>query len=219
MAKREKPPYRTFDEWHAQLPKKEQETLKPYRDKLLRLYGKQSTTDIGWWHAMGVCLDRLLPGCRNRDGASFIELIADKLEPGRNRETKRLTVMLYRCRSFATKYGAAEVRDLKAKIAAGQITTDHVTYLLSVNKSNSKTRDSLLSDAVENRWSANQLRRAIQDDRQALSKCGGRRPEPRTTTNPAIAARDIIVQARRWSACHTEYFGRRGLLTKPPQVG
>lgn len=186
--------------------------LKPRLDELLRLYRKPRTRDIGWWHAVGVCLNDLVPSDCRKYGLS-IESIADKLKPGRDRNTKKLTVFLYRFRDFAVKYRKSDVRKLEAKIQAGEISADHVTYLLSVNQSNSKTRQTFLDEAVKHVWSANRLRRAIQDDKlEGLTKCGGRRPKPRTTINPAIAARDIVVQARRWTTCHKEYFANDGLL-------
>lgn len=195
----------------------QRKALQPRLDELLRLYREPRTTDLGWWHAVGVCVNDLLPSDRREYGLS-IESIADKLKPGRDRNTKKLTVFLYRFRDFAMKFRKTDVRKLEARIRAGQISADHVTYLLSVNRSNSKTRQTFLDEAAKNGWSANRLRRAIQDDkRQGLSKCGGRRPQPRTTTNPAIAARDIVVQARRWSTCHDQYFGNSGLLKKLPK--
>jgi len=195
----------------------ERKALQPRLDELLRLYRKPRTRDLGWWYAVGVCVKDLLPSDRRGYGLS-IESIADKLKPGRDRNTKRLTVFLYRFRDFAVKFHKADVRKLEAKIRAGQITADHITYLLSVNDANSKARQEFLDEAVKNGWSANELRRAIQDDKlEGLTKCGGRRPRPRTTTNPAIAARDIVVQARRWNTCHDQYFANDGLLIAIPK--
>ena len=89
--------------------------------------------------------------------------------------------------------------------------------LLTLEKSSRKARAKLLAECVANGWSTNELKRRIQGKKKHLSSFGGRKSHARTTSNPALAARDIIVRAMGWAECFKSYFEiPDGPLAKSP---
>jgi hypothetical protein len=209
----------TFGKWWNGLPPETREVLRPHRDRLVRAFRKPRKDDLRWWYEVGQSVQELFPRNDRRHGKGFMELLADMIEPGRDSTKKSLITYLYRFREFAQKCDRREVADLAAKVRNGLITTCHVTFLLTVTDKNTKTRGEFLAECLKHGWSANELKRQVQNDRIGLTSHGGRRSKARTASNPAVAARDLVVRTRGWKACHQAYFKARSApLRKLPKV-
>jgi hypothetical protein len=161
-----------------------------------------------WWWRVGKEINALFEE-ESRYSASLMELLADALQPDRKKEQKGPVTLIYQIRKFAQTYPTqSQAQRLAKHCAAGRMTLQHVRFLLTVDpERNSKTRGAFLKECLAQRWPANELYRRIQDDKRAFIRFGGRRPQVRTTTNPALAARDIAVRARAWEASLEAYFG------------
>lgn len=203
------PARKIFDEWIKSQPKSRHAQLERSRDRLLLLFRTPRRNDLIWWYDIGVCVLKIFPPEDKHYGDRFMELLANLVKPERDPAKKTIVTELYQCREFARKCDREEARQLAAKVRQKVISRQHVAYLITVDEEdNTKTRDTFLDECVWYGWSTHELQREIQDDRRpGLTRFGGRRPRARTTSNPAIAARDIVVQARAWIARHDQYFG------------
>ena len=150
-----------------------------------------------------------------------MELIADVLEPGRDPSQKSTVTRLYVYRSFAERCDKGEARALAKMVNRGELTAQHVAYLLTVEPgSNSKTRAQLLAACLKNGWGANELRRQIQSNkRHGPGSAGGRRFKARPTTNAAVAAREVIRATDILIDMLNTYFSHKGApLQKLPKT-
>ena len=205
------PQYGTFDDWLEQQPQQERGKLCRLRDELVRLFGNPRRSDIRWWRAVGTCVVKLFPAADKRRGQGFMEVLGDVAQPRRDRSQKSIITFLYWARELAQKLSREEVADLGKKVRAQQITMTHVINLLSIDDTNNtQSRAQFLRACLREKWSANRLKREIQGDRRHLTSFGGRRSTVRTSTNPAVAAREMIVRSESWAACCRQYFLVKG---------
>jgi len=201
----------TFEQWLEQQPKGKRHSLGQIRDRLVGLFRDPQRDDIRWQYKVGQYVLQIFPVDDQRRGQGCMEMLGDLVEPGRDRAKKSIISNLYAWRSMAVRCSPEEVKDFAAKVRAGVLRPQHVAYLVSVDAENNSTpRAKFLRECVKHSWSANQLRREIQADRKCLTSFGGRPTQPRTKSSTALAARDIIVRARGWVACHQQYFEGRG---------
>jgi hypothetical protein len=202
---------KTLNQWLQGLDSAPKKLLRPVKSTLLRSLWRASAEDrqdLMWWWRVGKEINALFEDDLHYS-ASLMELLADALQPDRNEEQKGPVTLLYQIRKFAQVYSTEkQVRRLAEHCATGDISLQHVRFLLTVDSTrNSKTRDAFLKECLAKKWPANALYRRIQDDKRAFIRFGGRRPQVRTTTNPALAARDIAVRAEAWEASLEAYFG------------
>lgn len=214
--KNSKPKPQTLDEWLRSLPTSTAQRARQHRTRLKRLFRNPSRDDVTWWYRVGECLVGLSDASEGNYGVGLIELMADEIEPGRDPAKKSIITELYLYRDLARHLSSAEVGELAKKIEEGVIFARHVAILAGLD--DKVQRDNLLEKCVQNRLSANELRRQVQNLRGPAG-FGGRRPKPRTKSNRELAARDIVVQARRWEACFKPYFkAYRAPLASLPRV-
>jgi hypothetical protein len=196
-----------FGEWLAKQPVGRRSKLRRAKDHLLALFQEPKKGDIRWQAKVGTCLLRFLPPGGKRQDIGVIPMLADLVLPGRNPAEKSILTSLFLWQSMAKRCTPAEIRDYAAKVRAGTVTSQHVAYLVSViRKANKTTRAQFLRKCISEGWSANRLRREIQNDRLQLVSFGGRHYQPRATSSPSLAAWEIVTRARAWMACYERYF-------------
>lgn len=210
-------PHENLERWLEQQAPKQVPVLRRARDRLASLFRDPQRCDVAWWYAVGQCVLTLFPPSDQRRGRGFMEMLGDVAEPGRDRSRKSVISFLYWARELAVKLGRAEVADLGRKVTTGTITVTHVLNLLAVDeKNNTHSRSWFLRECVKRQWGANQLKREIQGDKRSFASYGGRHAIVRTTTSPAVAARETVVRSTAWAACCRRHFLDRGApLARP----
>ncbi len=203
--------YKDIGAWVNAQPKSGQARLKIALSELRRLFKSPQHDDLCWWHRVGKRMLVLQPKEDRRYGSSVVELIADHVEQGREREDKRTPNRLYRTRDFAEKYSWREAQKLDRERRNGLLAPLHVTALVSLDDKG--LRDELLERCLEERWSGQRLRREIQNVVGRKRSSGGLSPIPPADASPGVALRDTSILARRWMTNYEAWFvGKRAPL-------
>lgn len=198
-----------LDEWLAQVPARKRKTAELQRARLVQLFEDPKRLDVIWWRQVGACLQMLSRAAPKNYGSGLIELVADLVEPGRKPDQKAAVTQLYLYREIARKMDQSEIRKLAKLIREGHITASHVVNLATMDESDD--RKEMLAQCLKNGWSSHELKRQIQG-MNGLGSLGGRRFRPRVTTNPGVAAREVILQGERFIASCEAYFQEGGVL-------
>jgi len=231
MAKKRKPEgpkCENIRAWIAKQTTSPPEKLGRHLNELRRLLKSSARGSIEWYHDVGRCVAPFFPENTRHYGASVAELLADKLQPGRERKDKRLTNLLYEARDLANTYRyKREIRSLaKRKLANGKpLTVNHIKRLVSVD--DDEQREALLSDCLEGSWSVRRLHREVQNRIGHKRSAGGRKARDRVKERdedrepgpkPAVAVREVKHYAKRWMANHKIWFvGRKAALKRVPK--
>ena len=197
--------YASITEWL-----KDQSDKKDLHGALLKLRQlikdkKERWNDLTWWHNVGTCVAQFLPKEDRHKGDNVIELLANALQPGRELKDWTLPHVLYRARDFVDKYKNrkdAEALGRKRNAKNKPLTRLHVSVLLTANDDQ---REKFLAACLKNSWSAQELRRQIQNA-TGRKGTGGRPPKPPTYSSAGVVLRDITVMANRWTAYHKVWF-------------
>jgi hypothetical protein len=174
---------------------------------------KEGETDLAWWHDVGTCVAQFVPKGNRRYGDNVIELLANDLRPDRDLNDWTLPNSLYRARDFVDKYKRrkdAESLGRRRNADDKPLTRLHVSVLLTVK--DDAQRRKFLERCLKESWSAQELRRQIQNATGRKRGTGGRSPSPPKYSSAGVALRDIKVMADRWTAYHKAwYIGLRRL--------
>ena len=221
MAKKKHPPktplYPDIGTWIKAQPPKRQPKLRRLLAELTQLFHRQSRDDLLWWYGVGIRALAFFPTGDRQYGVGVIELLADQLRPGRERNDKTATIPLYRARQLAATFTYQEIRELgKKRNAAGHaLRLHHVFALLAVE--DAEERGELTEACLAGNWSVARLRQEIQNRSGRKQSAGGLSPKPPERPSPGVALRDISVLARRWMAFHRVWFGEaKAALRKIP---
>jgi hypothetical protein len=201
----------SYDDWRNSLSEHERRRLDLEFEKLLGLFQMQETTSIRWWHKVGERINKVFSiGERHPS----IEVLANELEPGRETDQKSLNTNLFLYRNFAQRFNREEVSDLAKSVKQQDLSVSHVRCLVNVDKkNNSKSWEDFRDESVAQGWSANQLKREIQEDKSELTRTG-RSKGPRTKSSTAVAVQQINSLAQEWLACDGQYFQKNSAPLK-----
>ena len=199
--------YASIDEWLKGQPDRKE--LRGTLRELHRLIKDKENgwADLAWWHDVGTCVARFLPKGDRCHGDNVIELLANALQPGRDLGDWKLPNVLYRARDFVGKYESrkdAENLGRKRNADNKPLTLLHVSVLLSVK--DDAQREEFMDRCLKESWSAQQLRREIQNTTGRKRGTGGRSPSPPKYSSAGVALRDIANMANRWTAFHKVWF-------------
>jgi hypothetical protein len=214
---RKEPAFADIDAWIKTQSETRKHKLRRLLKELKQLVKRPEREDFVWWHRVGIRALEFFPKIDRHYGVSVVELLADYVQPGRERTDKTVTNSLYRARQLADTFTLQEIRSLgKKRTASGKpLGLNHVTSLLAVEDKDE--RSDLLKKCLEGNWGLTRLRQEIQSRAGRKRTGGGMSPTPLENPSPGVALRDISVMARRWMAYHHVWFvGAKPALKRIP---
>jgi hypothetical protein len=213
MAKKRKttgPNYADIHAWIRAQPAEDRAELRRSVREIQNLFRAEDTNDIWWWHEVGEHVLEIFPYGDRQYGSSVIDLLANKLDPGRAPDQTRLPNLLHGARHIAAEFTAEELKELTGKRnAAGQeLGVAHIKALLSVKKKRDRKR--LLNRCLKESWGTRRLWEEIQNTVGHKRTHGGRPPQRRRVPKPGVALRDISRVAADWLRYDGVWFSNEG---------
>lgn len=165
---------------------RKKKTTAELRRQLIALHQKQRD-DLSWRREVGQCFNALYPATEERRAYRRDFVIDMAKELG---HTPAYGTTLIYCRRFYLWYTAADIKRLEA----GGLSWTHVKHLLEVP--NKQERERLERRADKEKWSCDELWRAVQEKYGVRTHGGGQRKALRVTGQTS-ALRQLQNRAAR----------------------